>query len=280
MGELTFIIPVRHQNSIADWDSARDRIDATLRSIAAQDNPHWSCVIVANRGAVLPPTDDPRIKTCRVDLPLPALPDRAVDRHGYEEAVRADKGRRILYGLLQARPQGHVMVVDYDDLVSRRLAQTVADNADAPGWYLETGYLYDGQGFIYRAHDFDTICGTSFIVRADLLRLPESVAAADENWLRRILGSHLFLRHHLASEGIMLAQLAYPGAMYRVGHAEATNRSQPMMATAFGPLSALARRPHRLFHILARFRRLSQPVRQEFFGDATHNVSPGHLLTK
>lgn len=266
VGQLTFIIPVRHQNSIADWDSTRERIGATLRSIAAQDDPRWKCIVVANRGAVLPPTDDDRIRICRVDLPLPALPDPVADRIGYEEAVRADKGRRILHGLMLAQPRGHVMAVDYDDLVSCRLTGLVTANPGAPGWYVETGYLYDGQGFLFQTHDFKTLCGTSIIVRADLLNLPAHVEEAEESWLRRMLGTHLFLPAQLAERGTPLADLPFPGAIYRVGHAETTSRSQAVLAMAFSKVGRRIAHPRQMLQTLAAFRRLSKPVRAEFFG--------------
>ena len=49
------------------------------------------------------------------------------------EAVRHDKGASVLAGIVEARPTGHVMVVDYDDFVSSRLASLVDSDPDAPG---------------------------------------------------------------------------------------------------------------------------------------------------
>ncbi len=82
------------------------------------------------------------------------------------EAIRADKGRRVLAGMLQAGAMGHVMIVDDDDFVSCRLAGFVAANLAETGWYLKHGYVWtEGSRLLFRHDDFSHLCGTSHIIR-------------------------------------------------------------------------------------------------------------------
>jgi hypothetical protein len=100
------------------------------------------------------------------------------------------------------------MAVDADDLVHRDLAAFVAAQpADAPGWQLRQGYVWrDGSRLaIHKRVDFQHLCGTCAIVRADLA--PHMFS--DEPWFRH--GTE-------APGGEALTPLPFAGAVYRVMH--------------------------------------------------------------
>ena len=76
-------------------------------------------------------------------------------------------------------------------LSAARLTSFVAENPLANGWYVRDGYIWsDGGRLLYRSDEFFRICGTSHIIRANLFQLPPSFEAADETYIRRMLGSH------------------------------------------------------------------------------------------
>lgn len=131
---LTFVVPVPHQDAVKDWATAKRIFSETVRSIAAQDHAGWKVVIVANHGADLPTLPE-CFEVKWVDFPPTFLPD-IVDHDRFWDALRLDKGRRVLAGMLHAGNMGHAMVVDYDDLVSKRLTSFVAENQTANGWYI------------------------------------------------------------------------------------------------------------------------------------------------
>jgi hypothetical protein len=259
---LTFVIPVRHQDSVPDWGPVAQRLEATTRSIAAQTRDNWQCVIVANEGARLPALGA-AFRVVRVDFNPPDLPREADDPDNFYRGVRTDKGRRILAGLIAARPTGYVMTVDYDDFVSRRLAELVGREAGTPGWYFDSGWLYDGTPFILRQPSgFSKICGTSHVVRADLLDLPQSSMLATPDYVER-LGSHRFVESDLAARRQPLRRLPFAGAVYRIGHAGASSGSRSLLRTAF-----LNRNIVNPAHLLRQFRSvrpLSRSIRDEFF---------------
>jgi hypothetical protein len=97
----------------------------------------------------------------------------AAGKESFHEAFPLDKRRSALAGmLLHAGRRGHFMLVDDDDLVSARLAQCVAANADANGWYISEGYFWtDGRPVVHRDSQFSRYCGASHIGRADLYGL-------------------------------------------------------------------------------------------------------------
>ena len=230
-GFLTFIIPIRHQLSVGDWSEVEKNLALTLQSIAAQTSDHWCCIVVANTGAKLPPLPRQTIEV-RVDLPLPTMPDRTLDEEAFYNAVRDDKGARILAGLRAMQPRGHVMVVDYDDLVSSKLAAFVALAADAPGWYFDTGLLFSGTLLSYRQpREFHRFCGTSHMIRHDLL-IPD-VAEATHEEIRYRLGSHRYIEHFLEQEGHPLSRLPFVGAAYRIGHSGANSGSKSLLNHVF-----------------------------------------------
>lgn len=210
-GSLTFAIPVRDPRGVADWATVTSLMATTVRSLFNQAGPRPRVVVGASPGTELPdlPGD---VTVVEVDLPFRPLPEG--EGPARWEAILVDKGLRLAHALSVARPQGHVMVVDYDDLVSSRLTEVVAAQPQAPGWFVDAGYLWDGGPVAtLLPTGFNDLCGTSLIVRADLLRIPDDPADPGElEWIKATLGSHK--RWH---DRLPLQKLDFPGAVYRVG---------------------------------------------------------------
>lgn len=261
---LTFVIPVRHPSSIADPTLARSLMAETLASLAAQTHPDWRCVIAAERDADLPDLP-PGVEVVETDIPAPDLPHLAEDKHTNREMIRQDKGRRIMTALVAVQPRGHVMVVDYDDLVSRRLAALSAERPDAAGWYFDSGWLYSG-GAVVSAYPqgFNRFCGTSVIVHRRLLRIPETMADYEPDYTARTLGGHIFVRQDLADAGTPLEPLPFPGAVYRIGHVHSASLSDTLWGRIVNRQTIRA--PAEIVRNLGRLRPLGRSLRREFFG--------------
>ena len=189
-----------------------------------------------------------------------------IDLEAFRDACRLDKGRRVLAGILEADKAGYVMVVDDDDFVSCRLTSFVAAHPEENGWYVENGYLWgDGGKLIYEYAGFSTFCGTSHIIRTALYELPAGVEAADPDYIRKMFGSHIFIRGHLAARGQSLEPLPFVGAVYRIGHAGAHSKSAGLIRQVFFKRELLEN-PLKLMARLSRLRPLGAAVRHEFWG--------------
>ena len=262
---LSFVIPVRHQATVTDWGAVRPLIAATFRSVAAQREGPWRLVVVANRGTELPALPG-NAELHEVDFEPVILPRRHAEPDRFYSLMRLDKGRRVLTGLLRARPVGHVMVVDYDDLVSNRLAGFVESSPAANGWSLGSGYLYSGgEDALLLEGNFHRHCGTSHIIRADLLDLPARFEEADDEKVRRWLGAHVFIRGDLHERGTPLGLLPFPGAVYRIGHPSATSRSPTLAGHIRHAIRTKGEDPETLRSIERRTRPVDA-FAAEFFG--------------
>jgi hypothetical protein len=271
---LTFIIPIRHQENAKDWQRVKRVLSETVRSIARQTSEGWKAVIVANHGAELPELPE-GFEVKRVDFPPNQFHSRgsaelhsrgSVAEERFHEALRMDRGRRVLAGMLHAGEMGHVMIVDDDDFVSCQLTAFTAANRTANGWYIFDGYIWsDGGRLLYRYSDFSRFCGSSHVVRADLYGLPPSLEAADETYISRMLGSHIFLQGHLAAAGTPLEKLPFPGAIYRIGHAESHSQHSGIIQRYFRG-NNLLKRPKELCRRLSRLRVKNRRLEEEFFG--------------
>ena len=262
---LTFIVPIRHPATVPDWGAVKARIAETLASLAAQTTDNWDVVLIANHEADLPalPT---RARVVRVDLPPPPplLPDHKLE--DLYEQIRTDKGRRVLLGLLATRPSGFVMTVDYDDFVSNRLAALVATHPEANGWFVSSGYLYDSSDTLLRYPEkFNEFCGTSIIVRADLLQIPATEADATDSYTRHQLGSHISIKGRLAAAGTPLQPVPFAGAVYRVGYRGSSTSTGSIRDTYFQRWQ-FRKDPMRFLRNALRLKRLSPAILDEFFG--------------
>jgi hypothetical protein len=263
---VTFVIPVRHQDNARDWGVLKANLGQTIASIANQSHDDWRAVIVANEGADLPELP-PRFSAVRVGLP----PN---DKHELGEqskdtfwgAFRIDKGRRVLAGMLAARDSGFFMIVDDDDFVSSRIVQHVSEHPDANGWTIDRGYVWDDGGRLLLGHDdFNHMCGTSLIIRADLYGLPDRFADATPEWTKTMLGSHIQIGQILAERGAPLATLPFRGAVYRVAHG-GSHSGTPSLLVRYFLNRAELRRPRRVLRNASRLRLVGRDAKQEFFG--------------
>ncbi len=260
---LTVVIPVRHHESVPDWPEVQRRLALTARSVAGQRDGSWQGVVVANSDTPLPSLPE-GFSVVRVDLPLHTLPEweGGAGEAARNEAVRHDKGARVLAGIVAARPTGHVMVVDYDDFVSCRLAALADSAPDAPGWVIDSGFVYDEGPVVYRKrHGFNDLCGSSLLVHSSLLGL-EAGPETDRAHVARTLGSHVFLANDLREAGTPLVSCPFPGAVYRVAVPGSVSGSAGIRRKFF-------RRRLLLEHPLTFLRRLgnlapSRSLRREF----------------
>ncbi|NRP89423.1 hypothetical protein GFPCMMHI_05348 [Ensifer adhaerens] len=199
------------------------------------------------------------------------LPNQLYDLHNagrgqVYEAVGLDKGRRILTVMLSARNSRFFIIVDNDDFVSANIVEFAARNADANGWKIDRGYLWNEGGRLLLHHnDFANFCGTSLIIRSDLYRLPATFEDADIDYIKSMLGSHVHIGKMLADQGHPLGSLPFRGAIYRVGHSGAHSKSSNLIRTHFLNSSVL-RHPRQFLRNLSRVRLLGRELRGEFSG--------------
>ena len=261
---LYFVIPVRHQATVRDWGVIKHNLAETLASIAAQTHAGWECRLVANSGADLPPL--PARCTVRfVDLPPPDLPDPRQGMEPYYDAIRHDKGLRIYEGTRDLPAEAFLMPVDYDDFVSNRLAEFVARNPEAPGWYIPQGYFYSGGRWYYRTRRLHRSCGTSHILKRRGLGMFETSAGLpDIAAIKRRLGSHLFNQPDLEGTPDALQPLPFPGVIYRLGVPGSASGTGGIFR-AMTPPGHFLHHPLNALRRLTRYRLMTAKIRQEFF---------------
>ena len=185
------------------------------------------------------------VKFIQVDFPPARAPNSAEDEY---EWIYRDKGCKIALALEHARRDGatHVMPVDADDFVSRRLAEHVSTHPDAAGWFFPTGILYSRLFKIAEIQrEFWSRCGTSHIVRTELMpstasfgarpRQEDIVACFDRWILDHVFGDHVQWQRYFAELGHPLQPLPFPGAVWHTDTGENSSRAW-WGPTRFGPV--------------------------------------------
>jgi hypothetical protein len=265
---LTFLIPVRHPANSRDWARSKANIAETVRSISAQTNSDWRGLIIANEGSELPDLPE-RFDVEWVHFPPNAMHDQGTQsREEFLDAVRLDKGRRVLKGMLRARDSRFFMLVDDDDFISSRIVQFVSEYPNSNGWLIDRGYFWDdGSALLQQLDNFNRVCGTSHIIRSDLYGLPSSFEEAAPEYIKTMLGSHYRLADSMAERGAPLANLPFRGAIYRVGQSGSHSLTPSILKMYFLNSQAI-RNPRQFVRDMKRLRLLNGAVKREFFGAA------------
>ena len=215
---IQFILPVRHPENVREPQKYASTLLQTINSIAAQSTPNWRCTLVANYGSHIP-----RLPTCmsvvNVDLPPNRHhDDRQISKNMFYRAVRNDKGKRVLAGILSEPHARFAMVVDDDDLISKRLSTFIEANSGAEGWYIENGREFWHTGKRFRSwsiDDFWKVCGSSVIFRPQRVDFPNNIDFESNESVSKLLGSHHFLKPQLEQQGYPLTAMPFEAAAYR-----------------------------------------------------------------
>lgn len=183
---LAFVIPFRSKATSDNWTYHSALINRTIKSLSNQLNSDFKVIVVY--------TDYPENMVDSefvVWLHYPFSFLRVHEITDYESHAKKyvktdrdiefsmDKGRKSMFGSRYARDLGcnYIMSVDADDLVSNKISEFVADNkgTNCPGWYVDKGYVYiENKNLLFRyPKKFYNFCGSSYIVRADLIPIPE-----------------------------------------------------------------------------------------------------------
>jgi len=278
-----FVVAIRHPENTKNPEDQQRFLRELFASLDAQTAADWTCIVVANREQALPPLSS-RYLVETVDFPPNAMLERARDVETFNHSIRRDKGRRVRRALRHLAPDDYMMVVDDDDLVSRRLVDFVLTRATGHGWYVDRGYRWpSGSDYLYGVRDFHLICGTSLIVPA---RFYDGYFDEDEEGegdSTAELGSHYRVFEKRAGREDGFAPLPFAGAVYRVDHRNATQvdlartrealsaNEAPVLSTttlksALSLLAATGR--DRLWRLRGRLdrRRIDATLRREFFG--------------
>ncbi|WP_392533219.1 glycosyltransferase family A protein [Nostoc sp. C117] len=206
---LVFLIPIKSPKIATSWTELSKMFERCLRSVCNQTSSKFQVIVICHE---IPDINfhHPQVKYIKVDFPIPGstLSEKMVD-----------KRKKLAVGLLAARElkPTHIMPVDADDCISKRIASYVAENPESNGWYIDIGYEYEegSSKIIVHKKQFYRLCGTSNIINYRLFSLPEKVVG-DEPLTGHddFLEGHPLAKRYLAAQGTPLEPLPFPGAIY------------------------------------------------------------------
>ncbi len=132
-----------------------------------------------------------------------------------------DKWKKLSIGMIRAGTfnPDFIMIMDADDLVSRKLSQYANAHLTSNGWIFKQGYRYRyGSRWVYVDDHFN--CGTNAIVSNKLIHFPKSLASEEINQCLVLSNGHTVIEKKLIEVGTPLKPLPFMGAMYIHGHGD------------------------------------------------------------
>ncbi|MHA7843711.1 MAG: hypothetical protein ACX93I_10350 [Winogradskyella sp.] len=170
---LTFVVPIKSERVSGDWLEFCKLVERTFKSICNQTDQNFKLVAVCHE---IPQIDfsHKNIHYLKVDFEPPIKKDGESD-DSINKRRELDKGKKLKLGAKYSKEKfdtDYVMTVDSDDYVSNRIVAYVnSEKKDIPGWYTKNGYLhFEGKSFLFATFKFSYLCGSSIIVKPDLLK--------------------------------------------------------------------------------------------------------------
>ena len=212
---LCFIIPIKSKIVSKDWIRDCNIFEEALFSACNQIDPDIRIIVICHEKPLLSRACDKRVEFISVDF---SPPERsAYFTHG--EVGMEDKDRKLVVGFLRARQLNpdFIMILDADDLVSRRLSQYVHAHKYSNGWIIKRSYrYYYGTRWLFITENFNRVCGTCAIVNARIVKYFQDIERDKDKFV--LCGSHMKFESGLAEQGTPLEVLPFPGVIYVLGH--------------------------------------------------------------
>jgi hypothetical protein len=207
---LCFVMALKSPAVAANWETAEAVFDRTLTSVCNQDDPDFRVIVVCNQIPRLAGPAPPVVHFVVKDLPVPG-----------PASTMTDKWTKLAYGLVAARElhPDFVMLMDADDLVSRRLSGFVKKNNSSYGWIFKKGYYWRyGSRWIQWTEHFN--CGTNSIVSSQVIRFPKQVRSEEIDDCLILRNGHTIIERAMRDNGTPLDPLPFAGAVWVHGHGE------------------------------------------------------------
>jgi len=196
-----------------NWELVSKLFEASLHSAYQQINSDIKIIVVCHETPHLENFYDDRVEIINVDFPPP--------NELNTKLTMKDKWNKLAVGLVRAGELNpdFMMLMDADDLVSRRLSQFAQSNPNSNGWILNKGYKYRyGSRWIYVDDRYN--CGTNAIVNAKLIEFPKNTTPEEIGKCVILTTGHLGIEKTLTDLGTPLTPLPFPGAVQIVGHGD------------------------------------------------------------
>lgn len=169
---LTFVIPVKSERVSSNWPKFSQLFERTLISVCNQTDTNFKVVVVCHeKPQVL--FEHRSISYIYADFepPITRLDET---KESITKRREFDMGEKIKLGVVYAKEHfntDYIMTVDSDDFVSNRLAEFINRSGNnEPGWYVKKGYIHlEGKNYLFLSRKFSFLCGSSIIVKPELI---------------------------------------------------------------------------------------------------------------
>jgi hypothetical protein len=204
---LNFVIPLKSRAVSVNWELAQHLCERTVRSILRQTSDQFRLFLVCTDRPDID-LSHPAISVIQDDFPIP---DEKPQSRMHDKGL---KGRR---GLVEVGRfgDGHVMMVDADDCINRKVVEWVVSHDPEQSWVIERGYCYsEGHRLVRLIPRFDQLCGTSIIARLQTRDFPIDMLAPRGSYFDYLIDGHPNAAEYLRNHGRPVSKLPFPGAVY------------------------------------------------------------------
>jgi hypothetical protein len=177
---LCFIIALKSKFVSNDWSKVSKLFEASLWSAYNQIDPDFRIIVVCHETPQLEKKYDERVELINVDFSPPDL--KGLEKIDRSRVCMQDKWKKLSIGMIRAGTfnPDFIMIMDADDLVSRKLSQYANAHLTSNGWIFKQGYRYRyGSRWVYVDDHFN--CGTNAIVSNKLIHFPKGLASEEIN---------------------------------------------------------------------------------------------------
>jgi len=201
-----------------NWSRICELFERTAASVFRQTLPDFRHIVVCHEPPVLKRAFDERLEFLTFDFPLPRTSPCSLRlTHEAWPAMSDDKLNKLIAGVQRARELNadFVMLLDADDLVSRRLVAHVLSHPEADGWFVKRGWRYEyGRGWIETLDGFNEVSSSCNVVARRWFSFPGDPERERDADTALILQGHGQAVAAFAERGATLRPIPFRAVIY------------------------------------------------------------------
>tara|TARA_R110002153_G_scaffold81289_2_gene206131 strand:- start:106 stop:906 length:801 start_codon:yes stop_codon:yes gene_type:complete len=238
---VTFIISIKHYTNSHSYENTWRLLENTLDSINNQSDSDYNIIVVSNKTL----RDYPGVNFIELDWDAPTTNDDWQMHKDLESRaecsqmknIRLDRGTKHVMALREARQMTNddhfVMFVDGDDFIHKDVALFANNNLHADMIRVYDGIKLGIDNTCELIDRFNHLCGTCNIIKINAIADPinfgiiqndtqeEVLESVDDYYLKKILGSHMFMYSHFVEHHKLIGMdIPFPAAVYNCSHNE------------------------------------------------------------
>lgn len=208
----TFIIPLRPASTAHDWAMVSELCCQTIKSCLQNSNFRTNAIVIGHDKPLgfesLSEFFGTRLSFIDAESPPPS--------NSAGDAGMQDKWAKVAQGIVSLwndMPE-YFMILDADDLISKRLIDYLGQKRPPFGFIIKNGYYHRHESHFLYCYNGTFSCGSDSIISTNSVYMPSDTSRTETRKCTSLTAGHTVIADAMKEQGKPLEVVPFPAVIY------------------------------------------------------------------